>query len=193
MLTLYWFALILGGGLALFSLLGDFMESGGAELSHMEHDADAGGDAHWHLLSMRTLTYLLFAFGAVGLLTRASGAAGMVSFAAAAFSGVAAALGAAAVFRYLSATNAGAMESDSVYEGLQARVVLPLRNGRGKIVVERAGREIEMMAQCYEGDATAPENWKDVVIVEIRGGTAYVSPMHELERGDAVFPRATEF
>jgi membrane protein implicated in regulation of membrane protease activity len=189
MLTLFWLALVLGGGLALFSLLGDFFEASADHL-HIAHDAD--GDADWQLLSMRSATYFLFAFGAAGLLSKWSGANTLIATAAAVFCGVAAAVAGAAVFRYLRSTSSGALEGDHTFEGLQARVVLPMRNGRGKISVSRGGRDIELMAECYDADADHPENWKDVVIVEIRGGTALVSPMYQYERTDALLPPATE-
>jgi hypothetical protein len=84
------------------------------------------------------------------------------------------------------------MEGDVSFEGLLGRVVLPLRSGRGKILVERSGREIELMAECYDKDAQNPETWKQVVVVEIRGGTAFVAPLHEFERADALLPSETE-
>ena len=54
------------------------------------------------------------------------------------------------------------------------------------------GREIELMAACYDDDARNPESWREVVIVEVRGGTALVSPLHQLERADALLPPAGE-
>src|SRR5687768_17432107 len=69
MITLFWFALVLGGGLALFSLVGDFFDGDAGEGTtdhlHIEHE---GADSSWQLFSLRTLTYFLFAFGAVGVL-----------------------------------------------------------------------------------------------------------------------------
>jgi membrane protein implicated in regulation of membrane protease activity len=190
MLTLFWFALVLGGGLALFSVIGDLFDADGADHFHIEHDA---GDSEWQLLSLRTITYFLFAFGAVGVLIHASTPdSPAAALAGALFTGAVAGVGSAAVFRYLRRTSSGGVAGDRAYEGLTARVVLPLRNGRGKIAVERAGREIELMASCYDADAAAPESWTEVVIVEVRGGTAYVSPMYELERADALLPPESE-
>jgi hypothetical protein len=190
MLTLFWLALVLGGGLALFSVLGDFFESGGVDDVHLEHDAV---DAHWQLLSLRTATYFLFAFGAVGVLVHSvAGGSGFIALAAALFTGIVAAVASASLFGYLRQSNSGEMEGDASYEGLPARVVLPLRGGRGKIMVTRGGRDLELMAECFDDDPLQPETWKDVVIVEIRGGTALVSPMHEFERTDALLPPVTE-
>jgi hypothetical protein len=192
MLTLFWFALVLGGGLAAFSLLGDFFGSdGGVDHLHVEHDT---ADSHWQLFSLRTVTYFLFAFGAAGvLILKASGGdAPVLATAGALFTGIVSAFASSALFSYIGRTGSGTMETDSSFEGLAARVVLPLRGGHGKIMVERSGREIELMAQCYDADAADPETWKQVVIVEIKGGTALVSPLHEFERADALLPRETE-
>jgi hypothetical protein len=194
MLTLFWFALVLGGGLALFSLAGDFF-GGDADADgdhiHIDHD---GADTNWQLFSLRSATYFLFAFGAVGvLITKSSdGASPIVATLGALFTGMLSAFASAALFRYIRSTNSGAMEADTSFEGLAAQVVLPLRNGRGKVLVERGGREIELMAECYDRDAQQPETWKQVVVVEIRGGTALVSPMHEFESANALLPGETE-
>ncbi|MEO5509427.1 MAG: hypothetical protein ABIV28_00340 [Longimicrobiales bacterium] len=191
MLTLFWFALVLGGGLALFSLAGDFFGSEGADHIHIEHD---GADSHWQLFSLRAATYFLFAFGAVGVLVHftSGGKAPLLAFFGALFTGIVSAFTSVAMFRYLKQTNSGAMETDASFEGLLGHVVLPLRGGRGKIAVERSGREIELMAECYDKNALQPETWKQVVVVEIRGGTAFVSPLHEFERADALLPSETE-
>ena len=58
MLTLYLFALLVGGGLLAFSLLG------GDDGANAHHDA-LSGDNPLQFLSLRTLTYFLFVFGGV--------------------------------------------------------------------------------------------------------------------------------
>lgn len=196
MLTLYWLALILGGGLALFSLIGDFTgtDAGGSLDHDVDHDAFGhdGPDAGWHLFSLRTATYFLFGFGATGVLVRLASGGPIITAAAALFTGVAAAFTSASVFRYLRRTSSGEMQGDTSFEGLQATVTLPFRNRRGKIEVMRGGREIELMAECYDDDAQDSERWREVVIVEVRGGTALVSPLHQFERADALLPPAGE-
>jgi membrane protein implicated in regulation of membrane protease activity len=189
MLTLFWFALVLGGGLAVFSLLGDFFEAAGADDLHIEHDT---GDAAWQLLSLRTATYFLFAFGASGVLIHLTSDSALAALAGALFTGVAAALLSSTLFRYMRRTSSGALAGDAAYEGLQGRVVLPLKGGHGKIVVRRGGRDIELLAQCYDSDAVNPETWTDVVVIEIRHETALVSPLHEFAGADALLPPATE-
>ena len=62
MFSLYLFALLLGGGLLLFSLLGGDSDS--------DVDAfDSGNPMQY--LSLRTLTYFLFVFGGVGPIPQA--------------------------------------------------------------------------------------------------------------------------
>ena len=181
MTTLYWLALVLGGGLGLLSVIGGSIEM------HVDHEV-ADPDA-WHLLSMRSATYFLFAFGAVGLLTQAAGTSGIVSLAASLFTGGVAAVSSAALFRYLSRTSSGEVHSDASLVGLTGAVVLPLRReGGGKIVVCRAGREIELMARPFEDDGTDPEAWEQVMVVEVSGGTALVAPYPDLHQ----LPSATE-
>src|SRR5688572_4847067 len=70
MFALYLFALILGGGLLLFSLFGDGHHHG-ADASHHDLDVGDAGQAdmqdnpvQW--LSLRTVIYFLFVFGGVG-------------------------------------------------------------------------------------------------------------------------------
>jgi hypothetical protein len=197
MLTLYWLALILGGGLALFSLIGDFTGTD-ADYGGLDHDLGHGGIGHdgadtgWQLFSLRTATYFLFGFGATGVLVRLASGGPIITAAAALFTGVAAAFTSASVFRYLRRTSSGEMQGDTSFEGLQATVTLPFRNRRGKIEVVRGGREIELMAECYDDDAQNSDSWREVVIIEVRGGTARVSPLHQFERADALLPPAGE-
>jgi hypothetical protein len=172
--SLYWLALVLGGGLALLSLIGGSLEH------HVEHDMP-DPDA-WHILSLRSATYFLFAFGAVGLLTQAAGSATIVSLAAALFTASIATIASGAVFRYLRRSSSGsAVMADSTLVGLTGSVVLPLRrNGGGKIVVRRSGRDIELMARPYEDGDEDPEQWDQVMVVEVTGGTALVTPYPSL-------------
>jgi hypothetical protein len=180
-ITLYWLALVLGGGLGLLSLIGGSIE---LQIDHEVADPDA-----WHILSMRSATYFLFAFGAVGLLTHAAGTGSVWSLMAALFTAFVSAFSSAALFRYLNRTSSGAVPSDASLVGLTGAVVLPLRRGvGGKIVVYRAGREIELMARPFEDDAADSENWDQVVVVEVSGGTALVTPYPDLHR----LPSATE-
>jgi hypothetical protein len=180
--SLYWLALVLGGGLALLSLIGGSLEH---EFEHDTPDPDA-----WHILSLRSATYFLFAFGAVGLLTRAAGSGSIVAFIAAGFTGTVAATASAALFRYINQSSGGsAVPADASLVGLTGSVVLPLRRGAGgKIVVRRAGRDIELMARPFEDTEADPEEWDQVMVVEVAGGTALVTPYPSLPQ----LPPSTE-
>src|SRR5688572_5059470 len=72
MAALYWFALIVGGGVLAASLLGGFTDGGGGNLGHVgQVDSGGHGDTGdvnaFKILSLRNLTYFLFGFGATGL------------------------------------------------------------------------------------------------------------------------------
>jgi membrane protein implicated in regulation of membrane protease activity len=195
MVPLYLFCLIVGGGLLLFSLLGHH-EGGGAD-AHAEVDAradtdtDAGPATHLghetdiasDFLSIRSLVYLLSGFGATGLLletlTDASAGTAMVWSLA---TGLVAALAAAVVYGWLKRSESGRMPDTSDYlVGLSAQVVLPvLDQRRGKVRVIAAGREIELLARLHgREDAECPRG-STVVIVDVQGDTALVTPAPSL-------------
>jgi hypothetical protein len=64
--------------------------------------------------------------------------------------------------------------------GLQGKVVLPIgAGGLGKVVVQRGGRTYELIAKPLDSSATGIPNWKAVVVVEMKRGTALVAPLDE--------------
>ncbi len=215
MQAVYWFALIVGGGMLLVSLIGDFFGDHGGDVGIGGHDADLGlgghdvdivgdagvdgelsdvtagahgaaaGHASAHdmqaarILSLRTITYFLFGFGAVGLVLAHSGldAHPFVDVAASALGGVLAAAVSVITFGYVRSTEAGEREDESSFVGLPARVVLPVGAARsGRILVRRGEREYELRAKPFGSEDVSSEGWKQVVIVEMREGTALVSP-----------------
>jgi len=196
---LFWLALVLGGGLALLSLLGDFLGfdhggdvSGdvGGDLSagHMDHDAA-------HILSLRSATYFLFAFGAVGVLLDWAwdGRMSLATLLFAAGTGLAASTFSVKLFRWVARTgSAGEMAHDTSLIGLPAQVVLPLRAEGGKVLVARAGREHELMARPFEPDAEGAEQWRNVIVVDVVDGTALVSPLDQQSSESLLPPEATE-
>lgn len=185
---LFWLALVLGGGLALLSLFGDVLgldsdSGGGVEI---DHDG-------LHILSLRSATYGLFAFGSVGVLLEWAWGGRMtpVTLLAALATGGAAAVFSAYLFRWVKSTASGEMARDNTLIGLAAHVVLPIQGGSGKVLVARAGREHELLARPFDADAPAPESWTDVVVVDIVDGTALVSPLDDESR-DALLPTPQE-
>ena len=65
MSALYWFALVVGAGLLLLSLVGDLFGDHGDGAGADGHHGDAEG---MKILSMRNATYFLFGFGGAGIL-----------------------------------------------------------------------------------------------------------------------------
>jgi MFS family permease len=178
MSALYWFALVVGAGLLILSLAGDlFGDHGdGAIGDGHDHDGDPEG---MKILSMRNATYFLFGFGGAGILLswlwdRSQPLATALSaLVVGLMSGGISAL----AFGYLSRTGSGELERDSAWSGAIGRVLLPLsRDGTGKIIVARAGREHTLLARPFEPDARDPESWQAIVIVEMRHGIALVTP-----------------
>jgi len=185
MSTIYWAALILGAGLALLSLADDIFGE------HADVDADADrtdagrGAAAPRIFTIRSLTYFLMGFGVVGVLVGWLGFEGSPGITAA----VAAAMGllcvaiSAVASGYLHRKVSSAVPDERSLICLVGDVVLPLANGSGKILVRRAGREIELRARPLDDSARDSESWTSVLVVEVRDGIAYVAPYRELVEG----------
>lgn len=208
MLTLFIFSLILGGGLLVVGLLGDFVGSDVDLDTDVDTDFDPGleaeaGDgaesvdldpgesgvaAAVRIFSIRNLTYFLFGFGGVGtaLAWLAPGTPVWIATLTAVVGGVVAAGMAAVAFGFINATDSGALAGESAFVGCEARVVLPVRHGSGgQVIVQRGVREYELRALPFDVRAADPERWRRVVVIEMEGGTAKVSPMEELASSDA--------
>jgi membrane protein implicated in regulation of membrane protease activity len=170
MLPLYLFALIVGGGLLLFSVAGSEMEMFG--------DAGDGTMAH-EFFSVRALSYFLAGFGATGFLVGVFTDASFLSTLLwAAATGIIASGSAALLYGWLRETESGVVATTSDHlSGLPARVVVSVTPGsRGKVLVVSDGREVELLARLYgSADPECPRG-STVVIVEMEGETALVTP-----------------
>lgn len=192
MYAAYLFSVILGGGLLLLSLLGNVLGGDSVDIE-IDADFDVGADdleldagpeadhSASKILSIRTLTYTLFGFGAVGWLLTTGGAA------PAATSTVAYAVGGGLIsgtlvnraFAWLRRTETGVLESDDTFAGLAGRVTLPLGGGSaGTVAIERAGRRRSLRALPHPSASKSgpPASWEHVVVVEMKNGVAYVAP-----------------
>jgi hypothetical protein len=210
MIALYIFSLVLGGGFLGLSLFGDlFGGHGDVDLGghvagfdtdmHAELDAqldaghalDATGDAgHAGLshaaakvFSIRTITYSLFGFGAVGTgltLVRAGDAASNTALLAVGTGLVSGTL-INALFSWVRRGDSGALREEEGYSGRLGRVTLPIEGSGGKIVVEVAGREVELVAQPHASAAGSgePSRWRRVLVVEMVRGVALVAPAED--------------
>lgn len=180
MSALYWFAMVVGVGMYLFSVFAG--ASGGDDGDSLD------GETHQHdygykLLSLRNATYFLFAFGVTGvaLTWLWSGARGLLTAALATSIGLTGAAISTLVFGWLRKSESGDMPGDRVWLGASAEVLLPLStHGTGKILVSRGGRAQELLARPFDSDAAQPETWSTVLILEIRDGIALVAPNEEL-------------
>ena len=170
MWLVYAIALILGGGIVLLQML-----AGG---DHVIGHADAALDAHHAptgpgILSTRSATFAIFAFGLVGLPLHVLGLAspGVVAALALA-SGVLAGLITGLVFRALGHEGASGQAAFLDAKGQRAKVLVPCaREQRGKIRARIKGQLVDMMATTDETQIAAG---REVVIVDIKDDIAHV-------------------
>jgi len=181
MTALYWFAMVVGVGMYLFSVFADV--TGDA-------DVDAGGDtdaSHGHshgadgyqILSLRNITYFLFAFGVTGVVLRWlwDGGRGLLTALLAIGLGLLGGAMSTFVFGWLRRSESGDMPGDQSWIGAPADVVLPLvTEGTGKVYARRAGRTQELLARPFDASAEHPERWTSVLILDIADGIALVAP-----------------
>lgn len=196
MLAIYLFALIVGGGLLAFSLVAgtdgdhDIEVDSGADVDvASEFESVAGGESvlagdDWMLLqgffSIRTILYFLAGFGATGaLIDLLTGAPSLVTLSWALATGLISALAAAVIYGWLRQTGSGEVPNDPEYlVGVTARVLLPVEAGRrGKIIALHQGREVELLARLHGADDADCPRGSEVVIVEVDGETALVTPL----------------
>jgi hypothetical protein len=193
MSTLYWFAMVVGVGMYLFSVFADV--SGDADVG-VDGDLDVGGHGHAHgvdgyqILSLRNATYFLFAFGVTGVALRWlwGGGRGLLTAGLAISVGLLGAMMSSLVFGWLRKSESGNMPGDQTWIGAAADVVLPLvPDGTGKVYASRGGRTQELLARPFDAGAEHPERWTSVLILDIKDGIALVAP-HDQSLGH-VTPR----
>jgi hypothetical protein len=170
MWLVYAVALVVGGGIVLLQVL--------AGADHHIGTADASLDAHHAptgpgLLSTRSITFAVFAFGLVGTPLHAFGLASpTVVLAVAAASGVVAGLVAGLAFRALGHGGASGEAAFHEAKGQRARVLVPCaRAQRGKIRARIKGQLVDMMATTDEPQIAAG---REVLIVDIHDDVAHV-------------------
>ena len=178
MALLYLLALILGGGILLVQLVGGGHHDGAGHFAHFGGSDHVGGPDHHAdqgpgVLSTRSVTYGLFAFGFVGTslhLLRLAGEPAAVAIAAAAGTGVTLAVGTA--LRALGDPGATGAAALLEARGHSGRVLVPLsRDQRGKVRVQIKGQTVDLLATTAGSDLPAGT---EVVVVELRGEVAEV-------------------
>lgn len=181
MIALYLFALILGGGFLLLSVLGGGDADMDVDVEGLDGAADAGADgdhAASRIFSLRTAVYALFGFGATGTALSALGLGVLTSLPFSMLGGVGAALVVSLAFRFLYRTESGAQPDELSLIGLPGAITLPIGTGSpGTVAVERGGRRITLRALPHPSSSGVPGNWTQVVVVEMEGGVALVSPL----------------
>jgi membrane protein implicated in regulation of membrane protease activity len=172
--SIYIVALVVGGLLLGGSVLGDFL---GVDDIAGDGDADEGGGLH--VLTLRGATYFAFVFGAIGTGLRllAPGAGSAVTFVLALSLGLATGLLVDRLFAWVRRNESSSMEGDRSLHGLVGDVVVPLSvRHEGKISVRRGGERLELLARPFDDNDGDPAGWKQVIIIDVRDGTALVSP-----------------
>lgn len=181
MLTAYVACLVVGGGLLGLSLFGDFLDGDVDASAEIDVDADSFGDAS-AILSLRTLVYAVFGFGAAGtalhLLWDGSRAGATALIAGA--TGLAAGAIVSAAFGYLRRTETGFIPGEESLVGLTGKVALEVGPGSpGFVQVARGDRRIRVRARvddAYRGAEGLAEG-RQVVVVEMKDGVAAVAPV----------------
>jgi len=188
MYTAYLFSVVLGGGLLLFSLLGDLLGGDASDVeldigADVDAEIDAGGDheSGSRILSLRTLTYILFGFGAVGWLLSRSGMApaAPTTVTYAALGGMLSGTIVHKAFGWLRRSETGVLTGDDSFVGLLGQITLPVDFGSaGKVVVEKGDRRRTLRALPHSSasDGSPPQDWSTVVVIEMEDGVALVAP-----------------
>jgi hypothetical protein len=183
MTALYWFAMVVGVGMYLFSVFADTTGAHVDSDAHIHVGSDHHGADGYQILSLRNATYFLFAFGVTGvaLNTMWGGDRSWLTAILALGIGTLGATISTLAFGWLRKSESGEMPGDRAWLGATADVMLPLSaGGTGKILVSRGGRSQELLARAFDGDASGIERWSKVLILEIRDGIALVAPNEEL-------------
>ncbi len=191
MLGVYLFAMVLGVGLVLFSVLGggdsDAMDldaevDADLEVEHAGGVAAGVGEIVLGLFRPRNLTFLLAAFGTTGTLLTLAGTNAASAFLLASSMGVGAWLLTHAVFTWLRRTDSAIDAlSDRDLEGSIGTVTLPIAPGqRGRITVMVAGRQAYLTARLDPEVTEGLGVGTEVLIRHTEGGVAEVIPTAQL-------------
>ncbi|NND04344.1 MAG: hypothetical protein HKN91_16330 [Acidimicrobiia bacterium] len=201
MIWIYIAAAIFGGGFVLPALLGsldfntdadfDFDANADFDLdvdADVDFEADVQGGAleaatgvsEWvsSLLTFRTLIFFMAFFGAVGIVLSLFDYSEPVPFISALGLGTIAGATNARLMSYLKRSETSSHLTQRDISGSTARVVLPVgQERRGRVEVDMGGQPQFMVALPYRPNAAEMAQGAQVVVVEVRDGTAYVAPL----------------
>lgn len=195
MLGLYLFAMVVGVGLVLFSVLG----GGDNDASDIDAAIDADADVEFEaehggsmgvgvgeivlgLFRPRNLTFLLAAFGTTGTLLTLAGTNAASTFVLATAMGAGAWVLTHAVFTWLRHTDSAVDAlSDRDLEGTIGTVTLPIAPGhRGRITAVVAGRQTYITARLVAGIDRPLAVGTEVLIRHTEAGVVEVIPTDTL-------------
>ena len=186
MLTAYIFSVVLGGGILALSLFGDLFDADVDADAGVDLDADADaavdGSEVARLLSLRSLVYVLFGFGASGLLLHLirDGAQPVLTAAIAAGMGLGSGALVTTVFGYLKRTEAGEIQGEAALAGLRGEVVMPSAAGdTGEVRIRSGERQYRIRARS-DDPAEAEGSLGigcPVMVIDVKDGVAYVAPV----------------
>jgi membrane protein implicated in regulation of membrane protease activity len=164
MLLVYLFATVVGGTLLGVSLVGGH---------HGDAGADHGDSSAFTIFSLRVWTYLLFFFGATGLLLLlVAGTAPLITALLAGGVGVTASLTARFAIGRALAAGRGSTTNDRELIGRPATVLVPFAQGStGRVRLLAKGSTLDLYAVCDEGEVREKD---EVLIIDINDGVAHV-------------------
>jgi membrane protein implicated in regulation of membrane protease activity len=174
MTGLYLFAAAAGVPLVVWFLL-----SGGEDGGDEGPGADEGvGGFMLRLLPLSTAAIALAVFGVCGLVLTAVGTGSGTTFLGALALAVVAAVLNSTAFAYLRRSESGATTSDADLAGAVGRVVHPVApDHRGRVAVSSDGQRRYLSARALPDTAGPLEVGTAVLVVEVRGGIASVTPL----------------
>lgn len=209
MIWIYIAAAIFGGGFVLPALIGsldfdtdaDFDFDADVDIdidvdTDFDADADFDGDASvagavggisdWvsSLLTFRALIFFAAFFGAVGIVLTVLDYSEPLPFLSALALGGFAGVVNARLMRYLKRSEMSSHLTARDLGGTTARVVLPIADERrGRVEIDVGGQPTFMVALPYRPNGAELAPGDQVVVVEVREGTAFVTPLPSFEGG----------
>jgi len=145
-----------------------------------------GGISDWvgSLLTFRALIFFATFFGAAGIVLTVLGYSEPIPLLTALALGGFAGVVNARLMHYLKRSEMSSHVTDRELFGATARVVLPIgRERRGRVEIDMGGQPTYMVALPYRPDAAELAPGDQVVVVEVRQGTAFVTPLPDSEGG----------
>jgi len=142
------------------------------------------GDFVASLLTFRTLVFFMTFFGVVGAVLTQFGYSEPIPFMSAVPLGLFAGVVNARLVDYIKRSEVSSHVTSRDINGSRARVVLPLAQDRkGRIEVSLGGQPTFMVALPYRPDMPEMAKGAEVVVVEVKDGTALVAPLPSFEEG----------